>query len=122
MNPVEREIAITRLREIFDEMTALSQEQHSLIMYLAKGPDMSPSLAMELMHQSMSNREIARLDRILKMTGRTKRTIYRWMDELGFPRPDKSGGMAWWDVAAVKTWWAENEAVVGRWPTQPHQS
>lgn len=58
-----------------------------------------------------------RLAAVLETTGKTKRTVYRWMDEQGFPRPEIVRGVAVWNKAAVKTWWEANADLVGRWPT-----
>ncbi len=114
---------VNRIREIGEEIAVLLTEQNSLIASLSEANDLSPGGALGVMHTAIRNgaraleTQGARLEWVLTATGRTKRTIYRWMDEKGFPKPQKVRGVAYWDVDAVKKWWAENEAEVGRWPT-----
>ncbi len=70
---------------------------------------------------------------ILKLTGASKPTLYRWMEKhptitqpnehtlLGhpFPKPSgKQGREVIWDDDAVADWWAENRNSVGRHPTE----
>jgi len=81
-----------------------------------------------------------RIDDIMKLTGASKATIYRWMEKhptletldssanapfnsapLGapFPRPQRKEGRAViWDEGEVHEWWQANESHIGRHPEQ----
>lgn len=62
--------------------------------------------------------DMMRLADVLKKTGKTKRTIYRWMDEpdMLFPRPEIFRGVALWNPHDVEGWWADHQSHLGRWP------
>lgn len=70
---------------------------------------------------------------ILKLTGASKPTIYRWMEKhptldvrdegspLGhpFPKPQKKEGReVIWDGDEVRAWWAANARTIGRHPVE----
>lgn len=49
---------------------------------------------------------------IMILTGASHGTIYRWINERGFPQSQNGE----WDPVAVTEWWDANKSKVGRWP------
>lgn len=83
------------------------------------------------MQRGLREDEVRTAD-VLKLTGASKPTLYRWMEKhptlaqqnehtlLGhpFPKPSgKQGREVIWDDDAVAAWWKENKNSVGRHPT-----
>lgn len=54
-----------------------------------------------------------KVEEILRLTGASRSTFYRWRKRQDFPEPTIPGD---YNEAAVRGWWDTNRDKVGRWP------
>ena len=125
-------MAVMRLSQIASEIEALMKEQTTILTEI----DLALRGDVEISHERLARRSsepsvdpriydnpqgltrenTMRLEDIIALTGKTKRTVYRWMDDQGFPRPEIVKKTAYWTRVDVVAWWEKNRENVGRWP------
>ena len=114
-----------RLTEIEQQIRALLDEQSALFAMIAEaGPAAIAPIGVNKewvrIRQEKKPSPTMRLKEVLALVGKTKCTVYRWMDDpdLAFPRPEIVRGVAVWDAIAVENWWTDHCANTGRWPSK----
>lgn len=110
-----------RMGEIIATMKDLMSEQEKLIEILAKGNPMDAAMSGIVIDDVNFDAVIAETPRwrmadIMADLGVTKKTVYRWINELGFPKPKIIKNVAYWHERDVKHWHRDNENKIGRWP------
>jgi predicted DNA-binding transcriptional regulator AlpA len=71
---------------------------------VAKSPSEQPQETEQLVNEELNNIYMTMPDVMAHFRVKSHNTITRWIEDNGFPKPTKFGGVVRWDVASVAKW------------------